>query len=124
MADILTDAQWKALRLFLPPPKSRGRRRSDDREILSAILYVLQSGCRWEDVPSQYGSSTTCWRRWTQWQADGTWEQIWRAYLQTLNDQQKVYWAMALLDGRFGPVKWGGGRLDQEGEGHKGASDR
>ena len=126
MADILTDMQWELLKHLLPPPKRRGRRRSGGRNILNGILYVLRTGCRWEDVPNEYGGSVTCWRRWAQWQANGTWERIWRAYLQTLNDQQKVDWAVAFVDGRFGPAKWGERhRIDQEGEGlNVDASDR
>ena len=40
-----------------------GRPRADDRKTLNGILYVLRTRCRWQDVPGEYGSSSTCWRK-------------------------------------------------------------
>lgn len=86
----------------------RGRPRTDDRQTLNGILYVLKTGCAWADVPSAYGSPTTCWRRLKQWSDDGTWEQLWRALRSQLDTQGKLEWAQAFLDGSFVPAKKGG----------------
>jgi transposase len=59
MKEELTDAQGALLAPLLPPPKQRGRKRADDRATLNGILFVLQSGCRWKDVPRRYGAPTT-----------------------------------------------------------------
>lgn len=59
----LTDVQWRVLKPLMPPRKHTGQKRADDRQTLNGILYVLRTGSRWSDVPSQYGSPTTCWRR-------------------------------------------------------------
>jgi transposase len=32
------------------------RPRADDRMVLNGILYVLTTGCRWCDMPAEYGS--------------------------------------------------------------------
>jgi transposase len=45
------------------PRKGRGRPRADGCQTLNGILYVLRTGCRWEDVPREYGSPATFWRR-------------------------------------------------------------
>ena len=37
----LTDEQWENLAPLLPPRRSRGRPRADDRKTLNGILYVL-----------------------------------------------------------------------------------
>jgi hypothetical protein len=37
------------------PRNQPGRERVDDRHIISGILHVLTSGCRWRDCPSEYG---------------------------------------------------------------------
>jgi transposase len=104
----LTDEQWQHLRPLLPlPRKGRGRPRADDRQTLNGILYVLRTGCRWEDVPREYGSPATCWRRLRAWGQDGTWEGIWRNLLALLNQQAKLEWARAFLDGSFVPAKKG-----------------
>jgi transposase len=103
----ITDEQWERLEPFLPPRRMRGRPRADDRRTLNGILYVLRTGCRWEDVPPEYGSSTTCWRRLRAWEEDGTWEGIWRSLLALLDEQEKLAWAKAFLDASFDPAKKG-----------------
>jgi transposase len=60
-----------------------------------------------EDVPRVYGSPSTCWRRLKAWEEDGTWERIWRSLLTLLDDQDKIEWLRAFLDGSFVPAKKG-----------------
>ena len=108
----LTEAQWNVLTSLMPPPKTTGRPRADDRRTLNGILFVLKSGCRWGDLPSRYGSATTCWRRLKTWEEDGTWSRIWETLLGTLDERGKLSWARAFLDGSFVPAKKGGPELD------------
>ena len=104
----ITDAQWQLLAPLIPPQKvGPGRKRNDDRKTLDGILYVLKTGCAWEDLPQVYGSDTTCWRRLQQWSEDGTWDTIWRTLLSQLDSQSKLEWAQAFLDGSFVPAKKG-----------------
>jgi transposase len=103
----LGDEQWAVIEALIPKPKQMGRPRANDRTTLNGILYVLKTGCAWEDMPRRYGSPTTCWRRLQQWSVDGTWEQIWRALLSQLDAQTKIEWAQAFLDGSFVPAKKG-----------------
>jgi len=104
----LTDEQWAVIEPLIPKPKpGAGRKRADDRKTLNGILYVLKTGCAWEDLPREYGSDTTCWRRLNEWSEDGTWERIWRALLSQLDAEQKLAWAQAFLDGSFVPAKKG-----------------
>lgn len=103
----LTEAQWGVLSSLMPPRRKRGRPRADDRTALNGILYVLRTGCRWSDLPSQYGSPTTCWRRLKTWSEDGTWIRIWEMLLTTLDERKKLVWARAFLDGSFVPAKKG-----------------
>ncbi len=49
----------------------------------------------------------TCWRRLRTWEADGTWERIWRSLLALLDELGKLEWATAFLDGSFVPAKGG-----------------
>jgi transposase len=84
-----------------------GRPRADDRRVLEGILWVLRSGARWRDVPREYGSPTTCWRRLRQWEEAGVWEALWRVVLSTLEAEEKLDWAQAFLDGSFVPAKKG-----------------
>lgn len=102
-----TEEQWACIEPLLPPQPAVGRHRADDRQTLNGILYVLRTGCAWEDLPREYGSSTTCWRRLNRWSADGTWERIWRTLLSQLDAAQRLDWTQAFLDGSFVPAKKG-----------------
>src|SRR5438552_1205576 len=101
----LTDEQWSIVAPLLPRPAATGRPRADDRRTLNGILHVLRTGCRWRDLPREYGAATTCWRRLQRWQAEGAWPRIWRATLESLDPTRKQVWADALLEGAFVPGK-------------------
>ena len=103
----LSDQQWQVIEPLLPLPNRMGRPRADDRQTLDAILFVLRSGCRWEDLPKELGSPTTAWRRLKSWEETAVWENIWRTVLASLEAQDKLEWAQAFLDGSFVPAKKG-----------------
>ena len=39
--------------------QNQGRPRCNDRITINGILFVLSVGCRWEEMPAQYGSKST-----------------------------------------------------------------
>jgi len=108
---LLTDAQWEKIRSLLPqrPPRPRGGRPSaSDRKVLEGILWILRSGARWQDLPEEFPSPSTGWRRLRDWEEQGwVWLRIWRAFLAELNEQQQLKWSEAFLDGSFAPAKKG-----------------
>src|ERR1700761_3055501 len=71
----LTDAQWARIEPFLPTDV-RGIPRVDDRRVISGILHVLKSGCRWCDCPPEYGPHTTIYNRFVRWAQRGVWERL------------------------------------------------
>ncbi|WP_442966770.1 IS5 family transposase [Rhizobium sp. C1] len=58
------------------PRNAAGARRVDDRRVISGIIHVLQSGCRWQDCPSQYGPPTTIYNRFHRWSGRRVWHRI------------------------------------------------
>lgn len=74
----LDDEQFECLRLLLPN-KVRGVKRVDDRRVISGIVHVLASGCRWSDAPPAYGPRKTLYNRFTRWAAKGVWEAVFDA---------------------------------------------
>jgi len=51
----LTDEEWSAIWPFLPAPAGTGRkRRTDLREVLNAIRYMVRSGCEWRMLPIHF----------------------------------------------------------------------
>jgi transposase len=79
----LTDEEWERIEPLLPPPTPTGRPRANDRKTLNGIFYVLTTGCKWMDMPGEYGSYVTAWRRFRRWQEECVWDTI----LQALRDR-------------------------------------
>jgi transposase len=61
------------------PTDVRGKPRVDDRRVISGILYVLKTGCRWVDVPPEYGPLTTIYNRFVRWAERGVWKDLFNA---------------------------------------------
>ena len=62
----LNDEQWNRIEAHLPT-YVRGVERADDRRVISGIVHVLKSGCRWCDCPPEYGPPTTIYNRFVRW---------------------------------------------------------
>ena len=74
----LSDEQWRQIEPHLPTDV-RGKDRVDDRRVISGILHVLKSGCRWCDCPPEYGPYTTIYNRFNRWSRQGIWTDIFYA---------------------------------------------
>jgi transposase len=74
----LDDGQFARLEPHLPTD-TRGKPRVDDRRVISGIVHVLKSGCRWVDAPAVYGPRKTLYNRFVRWAAKGIWEDIFHA---------------------------------------------
>ena len=73
----LDDHQWQQIEPHLPTDV-RGKERADDRRVISGILHVLRSDCRWKDCPPEYGPHTTIYNRFVRWAERGVWEKLFR----------------------------------------------
>ena len=105
------DALWTAVASALPVAARTGRPRANDRQTLSAIFFVLESGGRWCDLPRAMGSYVTAWRRYRDWSDTGVWTRVWRVLgdhlpsdrLQALEDcmrQNPRFRPSGVLEGR------------------------
>jgi len=106
----LTDAQWTQIERHLLRPRRSpqgGRPRVSNQDVVDGILWVLKTGARWRDVPAEYPSGATCWRRLRQWDEDGTWLQMWRAFLGQLDARGRLRWENTFINGSFVPAKKG-----------------
>ncbi len=113
---LLTDAQWEKIGPLLPkrPKRPRGGRPpANDRKVLEGILWILRSGARWQDLPDEFPSPATCWRRLRDWEEQEVWLTIWRAFLAELNQREQLDWSESFLDGSFAPAKKGARKLEK-----------
>ncbi len=110
---VLTDEHWRRIAPHLPPhpasPKG-GRPRADDRECLEGILWLLRCGARWQDIPVDLPSGSTCWRRLQAWAGDGVLEDIQAALVGELADRGKVDLRELFADATFIRAKKGAAR--------------
>ncbi|WP_429284988.1 transposase [Paraburkholderia sp. GAS41] len=69
----LSDEDWSRVSpLLVEPACSRtGRPRSDPRQLLNGILWVLVNGEKWHHLPSTFPPQQTCYARWLKWKRDG-----------------------------------------------------
>jgi transposase len=72
-----------------------------NHELLSGIVYVLRTGCRWQDLPSSicpHGYST-CWRRLNFWRKRAGIKLSWQAVLNLLDREGRIDLSLGHLDG-------------------------
>ncbi|MFL4907588.1 IS5 family transposase [Streptomyces sp. MMS24-I2-30] len=102
---IVSDELWARIEPLLPVVPRRadhpGRRRLDDRKVLSGILFVLYTGIPWEFLPQElgFGSGMTCWRRLRDWNDAGVWQRLHESLLAELNAAGALDWSRAVIDG-------------------------
>jgi transposase len=101
--EILPSELWERIAPLIPselPKPDGGRPRVPNRDALRGILFVLKTGIRWADLPTELGcgSGMTCWRRLHEWQEAGVWDDLHRGLLEALNDQGKIDWERAAVD--------------------------
>ena len=95
----VSDVQWDYLWGLLPKGARTGRPRANEREILNGILYVLKTGCQWEDLPHDIAASPkTCHRRLLEYQRRRVWQKIVRVLLQEADRRGSLNFTNAYHD--------------------------
>ena len=49
-----------------------GRPRRDPRDVIDGILWILNTGSPWRDLPEELAPKSTVWRHFDRWNDDGT----------------------------------------------------
>lgn len=114
----LPDSVWERIEPYLPKrirTSTRGRPACDLRKTIEGILWVLKSGARWRDLPDEYPSDTTCWRKLKELEQAGIWEKLWQLYLGMLKKEQQLETEETYLDASFVRSKKGGTKSEQPG---------
>ena len=79
----LTEAQYARIAPYLP--RQRGNVRLSNLQVLNAILYVAEQGCKWRGLPKRFGNWHTIYTRMNRWSKSGVldrvFEQLQRAQL-------------------------------------------
>ena len=97
----ISDELWDNISDLLPNEKPRytvGRPTIPFRKILDGILYVLRTGCQWKMLPKEFGSGSTCHRRFQQWIKLDIFKKIWIKFLEEYDGKRGIKWTWQSLD--------------------------
>ena len=97
----IPDQLWNEIRLVLPsekPNNTIGRPAVSFRKVLDGILFVLRTGCQLKMLPKEYGSGSTCHRRFQQWSTSKVFQKLWTRLLKEYDDVVGIQWNWQSLD--------------------------
>jgi putative transposase len=87
----VTDEQWALIEPFIPVYPGGRPRKTDVRDVLDAILYLLRTGCQWRYLPKDFPPRSTVWRYFDQWRHNGTLDIIHDRLRTKCRTQEKPY---------------------------------
>ena len=97
----ISDKLWNAIKNIFPkekPLKTVGRPIVRYRKVIDGILYVLRTGCQWKMLPKEYGSGSTCHRRFQQWNRLNIFKKVWTRLLKIYHDLIGINWTWQSID--------------------------
>jgi transposase len=88
----VTDEQWVLIEPHIAPEPGGGRpRKTDMRDVLDAVFYILRTGCQWHYLPIDFPPKSTVWRYFDRWRRDGTLDRIHDALRRKVRAREKPY---------------------------------
>ena len=69
------------------------------RQVFSAIVYVLRTGCQWKALPKEFGSASAIHLHFQQWHRAGFFVALWRAGLAEYDEMEGIAWDWQSVDG-------------------------
>lgn len=73
----ITSADFKVIEELLP--KQRGNVSLSNLQVLNAILYVAEHGCKWRGLPKKFGNWHTIYTRANRWAKNGVLDHVFAA---------------------------------------------
>ena len=70
----LTQAQYERIAPHLPV--QRGNVSLSNQQVLNAILYVAEHGCKWRGLPARFGNWHTLYTRMNRWSKNGVLDRV------------------------------------------------
>src|SRR5665809_169082 len=68
------------------------------RKVLDGIMFILRTGCQWKMLPKEYGSGSTCHRRFQEWRQSGIFDKLWTRLLKIYDNKKGIKWNWQSLD--------------------------
>ena len=87
----VTDEQWALIGPLIPVYPGGRPRKTDVRDVLDAILYLLRTGCQWRYLPKDFPPKSTVWRYFDEWRHNGTLDTMHDLLRKKVRAQEKPY---------------------------------
>jgi transposase len=73
----ITIEQYNRIKKYLPT--QRGNVSMHNLQLINAILYVAENGCKWRSLPKEYGNWHTVYVRMNRWSKNGVLKRVFEA---------------------------------------------
>ena len=73
----ITLEQYRQIESYFPT--QRGNVKNENLQVLNAILYVAENGCKWRGLPKRFGKWHTIYTRMNRWAKNGVLDRIFEA---------------------------------------------
>lgn len=107
----LSDELWERIAPLLPPDKPQpqgGRPRMNPRLAMTAVFYILRTGCQWKALPRSLGAPSTVYDRFREWEQAGVFEKLWQQGLCEYDQKKGIDWKWQSVDGCMTKAPLGG----------------
>lgn len=80
----ISEERWNRIKELLPPERKPqgGRPAKDNRIMLNGIIYWLNTGIPWRDLPERFGPWQSVYGRFRSWTLAGVWEKVFIALIE------------------------------------------
>ncbi len=87
----ITDAQWALFEPHIPVYPGGRPRKTNLRDVVNAIFYILRTGCQWRYLPKDFPPKSTVWRYFDEWRHNGTLDTIHDLLRKKVRTEEKPY---------------------------------
>jgi putative transposase len=87
----VTDEQWALVEPHIPVYPGGRPRKTDMRDVVNGIFYILRTGCQWRYLPKDFPPKSTVWRYFDEWRHNGTLDAIHDLLRKKVRTQEKPY---------------------------------
>jgi len=87
----VTDAQWALIEPHIPVYPGGRPRKTDPRDVVDAVFYILRTGCQWRYLPGDFPPKSTVWRYFDRWRSDGTLDRVHDVLRRKVRTAEKPY---------------------------------
>jgi transposase len=93
------DDDWERISDLFPVEHGNGRPWRSHRSMVNAMLWILNTGSPWRDLPERYGPWQTAYNRFNLWRKDGTFDAVLQRLQMRLDEEGRIDWDLWCVDG-------------------------